>query len=117
LLILNRLGGSLLEGAGAPWSLSGLLFDDLERAASFAMVGTGGQLRTILGQNFPRTSPRFDSLIPAGRSGWMRFAATGEIALSGAVINLGADGSGGGRNLHHLTTTSKTVLTMPVLIK
>ena len=116
LLIINRIGGSLVEADSSSWSLAGLLFDDLERGASFTMTGTGSQLRGLLGQNYPRTSPRYETLIPAGRTGWMRFAAANEVALSGAVINRGPDGFDQGRNLHLLTTTGIAVLTMPILV-
>ncbi|MFM8395246.1 MAG: choice-of-anchor Q domain-containing protein [Acidobacteriota bacterium] len=115
LLIINRVGGSLLDGATSPWSLAGLLFDDLERSASFAMAGVGCQLMGVLGPHFPRTSPRFESMIPVGRSGWMRLATTDDHPLTGAVINLAPDGFDRGRNLHHLTTTRTGVLSMPVL--
>jgi hypothetical protein len=116
MLIVNRLGGGLLEGDVPLWSLSGLLFDDLERGASFTIPAAGRQLRGLLGPNFPRTSPRFEALIPVGRSGWMRFAASADHPLSGAIIDLAPDGTGQGRNLHHLTTTGSGRLVMPVLI-
>ena len=116
MLIVNRLGGGLLEGDIPLWSLTGLLFDDLERGASFTIPAAGRQLRGLLGPNFPRTSPRFEALIPVGRSGWMRFAASADHPLSGAIIDLAPDGTGQGRNLHHLTTTGSGRLVMPVLI-
>jgi len=115
LLFVNRLGGSLVDGMAGVGPLAGFLFDDLERGASFTLSGGASQYRGQLGPSFPRTVPRYDTLIPAGRTGWMKFAATGDEALSGAVINLGLNRFDQGHNLHQLTTTSSAVLTIPVI--
>jgi hypothetical protein len=41
----------------------------------------------MLGNNLPRTVPRYATVIPAGRTGWMKFWAAGDEALSGVMIN------------------------------
>ena len=118
LLIVNRLGGSLVDGAARAGAIAGIIFDDLERGASFTISGGASQVRGMLGANFPRTVPRLESLIPSGRTGWMKFAATADEALSGSIINLGRDRFNHfnqGHNLHQLTTTRSAVLTIPVV--
>jgi hypothetical protein len=114
LLVVNRIGGNLTTGAEKLGSLFGLLFDDQEMSQSFTLAGNVCQLRGVLGNNFPRTVPRYTSVIPAGRSGWMKFAAAADEAITGVVIQEGLDRLGGGHNLHHLTTTSSATLTIPV---
>jgi hypothetical protein len=120
LLILNRIGGNLATGAAALGSLFGILYDDAENAVSFSVTG-GCQLRGSLSNNFPRTTPRFETFIRSGRSGWLRISSiTADIAISGAVLNLNpnvASAAGaftGGHNLHTLTLSAATTLTLPV---
>lgn len=118
LLIVNRIGGDLTAGAAVLGLLTGLLFDDLERGASFVLAASRTQWRGVLGRNFPRTSPRYDVMIPAGRTGWMKFAAADDEALSGLVINLSGPAGAGfnqGHHLHHLALTGSATLIMPVL--
>ena len=114
MLIVNRLGGNLTTGASSLGSLSGLLFDDAEVSASFTLTGGTCQLRNILGSNFPRTAPRYDTMIPAGRTGWMKFWAIDDHALSGAMINFSTGRFNQGHNLHALTTTDTASFTIPV---
>lgn len=115
LLIVNRLGGDLTVGAAPLGPLTGLLFDDLEQSASFAIPAGRTQSRLGLGRNFPRTAPRYEVMIPAGRTGWMKFAAVADEALSGLVINLSGGRFNQGHPLHHLALTGSATLTMPVL--
>ena len=115
LLVVNRIGGNLLTGADRLTSLSGLLFDDADTAISFSEAPRNAQLRVFLGDNFPRTVPRYSTLIPAGRTGWMKFWATEVEAISGAVLIESLTGLGGGYNLPSLTTTSRATLTIPVI--
>jgi hypothetical protein len=114
MLVINRLGGDLSVGASRLETLSGLLFDDAESSQSFVLPGENCQLIGVLGNNFPRTAPRFVSVIPAGRTGWMKVQQGSDGAISGAVINLSSDGFSGGHNLHTLSTTSTASLTIPV---
>jgi hypothetical protein len=115
MLIINRIGGDLTTGAGTLGSIGGLLFNDIESSQSFALAGGSCQLRGILGNNFPRTVPRYTNVIPAGRSGWMKFWTTADEAITGAMINESTIGFTNGHNLHSLTTTQTATLTIPVI--
>jgi len=115
MLIINRIGGDLTTGAERLGTLAGLLFDDSEVARSFTLAAGGCQMRGLLGNNFPRTAPRYTTVIPAGRTGWMKFWAVGDEAISGVMINEAVSGLSGGYNLQTLTTTSSAALTIPVI--
>ena len=112
LLIVNRIGGNLGLGASTLGTLFGIMYDDSENALSFSVAGNC-QLRNSISNNFPRTTPRFESFIPAGRTGWLKlFNQTGAIGITGAAINNNpnANSSAGafnqGHNLHALTLTN-----------
>jgi hypothetical protein len=115
MLIINRLGGDLTSGAELLGPLSGQLFDDGETSRSFTLTGGMCQLRGMLGNNLPRTVPRYGTVIPAGRTGWMKFWAAGDEALSGVMINEAVSGLSGGYNLQTLTTTNSASLIIPVI--
>jgi hypothetical protein len=120
LLVLNRLGGSLVTGAATLTNLFGLLYDDAENPLSFNFSPGVCQFRSSLSNNFPRIAPRFDQFIPAGRSGWAKFYATGELGLLGAQLNYNpnagtaANAFNQGHNLHKLTLTQSVQLTIPI---
>ncbi|MFN0109038.1 MAG: proprotein convertase P-domain-containing protein [Blastocatellia bacterium] len=112
LLILNRIGGNLGIGAATLSTLFGILYDDAENALSFSVAGNC-QLRNSLSNNFPRTTPRFETFIPAGRTGWLKvFNQTAAIGMTGAAINFNANAASSagafnqGHNLHTLTLTT-----------
>jgi len=119
LLIVNSLEGNLAIGMQPIRDFEGTIFDDAESGVQF--TGTAGcQLNTMLANSpFPRITPRFTNLIPAGRTGWMRLTAKQDVAISGAVINFNPDAAtkkncfNGGHNLHPLRFTNGT-LTIPV---
>jgi hypothetical protein len=119
LLILNRIGGSLVTGAATLGSLFGLLYNDAEEPHSFNLSG-GCQLRSALGNNFPRTTPRFETVIPAGQTGWMKIYSVSDLAITGSVINFNANArvaSGSfseGHNLHKLRLTAAANLVIPL---
>ncbi|NDD63717.1 MAG: hypothetical protein EBZ36_07040 [Acidobacteria bacterium] len=103
MLVINRLGGNRL------------LFDDTETAASFSLQAEGCQLRGILSSGFPRSVPRYDRLIRAGQSGWMKLWAESDSGLGGAMISFNpANRFGQGHNLHALTLTGTASYTIPV---
>ena len=109
MLIINRLGGNLGIGAASLGTLFGLLYDDAENVLSFSITG-GCQFMSSINNNTPRTTPRFETFIPAGRTGWLKvYNQTGQIAMTGAAINFNANAASsagafnGGHNLHHLT--------------
>lgn len=125
LLILNRIGGNLGIGVGAIGNIAGLLYDDGENAVSFTFNASTCQFRNTLSNNFPRTAPRFDVIIPAGHSGWMKFYTDNTaIGLLGATINSNPGSNAtpnafnGAHNLHHLTFNNAgngaVSLTVPV---
>lgn len=115
LLILNRIGGDLAIGASTLGSVFGILYDDQENALSFGFTA-GCQFRDTLSNNFPRSTPRFESFVPAGRTGWLKLSAGSDSALVGATINFNENPNGfkGGHNLHKLTLTDAAVVTIPI---
>lgn len=120
LVIINRIGGNLGIGAASLGTLFGLLYDDAENALSFNVVG-GCQLRSSISNNFPRTTPRFETFVPAGRTGWLRiYNQTGAIGMTGAVINFNANASTStnafnqGHNLHALRLNNQMSYVIPV---
>jgi hypothetical protein len=120
MLIVDRIGGNLATGTSTVGTLFGLLYDDLEVGASFTISGNC-QLRNSLSNNFPRTAPRFEQHIPAGRTGWMKIYSQSEgvgIVGSSILFNPNASSNTGafnqGHNLHKLTLTNTTTLTLPV---
>jgi hypothetical protein len=120
LIVLNRLGGSLAATAATLGPIFGILYDDTENPLSFTFPASVCQFRSSLSNNFPRTAPRFEQFIPAGRSGWAKFYSLSDIGLLGAAFNFNsnAKASAGafnqGRNLHKLTLTSAATLTIPI---
>lgn len=119
LLIVNRIGGSLLTSASGIGDVFGLMYDPLENPASFTTSG-GCQFKRSLTNTFPRTTPRFEQFIPSGAYGWMKFWATNDNALLGAAINYNPNAGSnqnafnGGHNLHKLTFTTTNTLSLPV---
>ncbi|MGE0884201.1 MAG: hypothetical protein AB7P14_11705 [Blastocatellales bacterium] len=120
MVIINRVGGNLGIGASSLGSLFGLLYDDAENVLSFSVTG-GCQLMASISNNFPRTTPRVETFIPAGRSGWMKiYNQTGAIGILGAAINkndnagASAGAFNGGHNLHHLTLNATDAYVVPV---
>ena len=122
LLILNRIGGNLGTGAGSLSSVFGIFYDDAENALSFTFSG-GHQFRSSLSNNFPRITPRFETFIPAGRTGWFKvWPSTPGVqwGMTGAAINFNpnSDSSSGafnqGHNLHKLTLTNTASYIIPV---
>ncbi len=127
-LIVNRIGGDLSGSAASVGNLFGLLYDDTESAYSFNLSTPNCQLAGELSNTFPRTTPRIETVIPAGRSGWMRF---NDFSTSGGIlgavfdhhsdINSAYDAFIGGHNLHKLTfnlsnagTNNAPRLTIPI---
>ena len=120
LLILNRIGGNLGIGASSLGTLFGIFYDDAENALSFSVTG-GCQLRNSITNNFPRITPRFETFVPAGRTGWAKiYNQTGAIGITGAAINFNPNASSSagafnqGHNLHHLTLNNSMSYIIPV---
>lgn len=120
LLIVNRIGGNLGIGASTLGTLFGIFYDDAENALSFSVTGSC-QLRSSITNNFPRITPRFETFVPAGRTGWLKiFNQTGAVGITGAAINFNPNASSSagafnqGHNLHHLTLRSAETYIIPV---
>jgi hypothetical protein len=121
-LIINRLSGSLAETMDSVPRLFALVYDDQEVAYSTSFLPGSCQKRVTLSDTEPRTAPRFTSIIPAGRSGWLRlYSSAGNIPILGSVINFNpntnsrGDVFNGGHNLHKLAFTTGTIsVTVPV---
>lgn len=121
MVIINRIGGFLSTGAFTTGTLFGLMYDDAESAYSFSITG-GCQVMGNLSDSFPRVAPRFTTIIPQGRSGWMKiYNNIADVGLLGAIINFNANAGSqpgafnGGRNLHKLTlTTGNATYTIPI---
>ncbi len=120
LLVVNRIGGNLATGAASVGSLFGLLYDDAERAYSFSLSSSGCQLRGSLSGTFPRTTPRIESIVGSGRSGWLRLSSSIDGGIFGAAINFNANAASNtgaftqGHNLHKLTLSAAASVTLPV---
>ena len=120
LIVLNRVGGDLAAGAATLGSLFGILYDDAENPLSFTFSAGVCQFRSSLSSSFPRTAPRFEQFIPAGRSGWAKFYSLADIGLLGAQLNFNANAGleanafNQGHNLHKLTLTAAAALTIPI---
>src|SRR5262245_21305876 len=115
LLILNRIGGDLAAGVGSVGTVFGIVYNDVETPYSFSFSSTQCQFRNSIASPTPfRTTPPLNSIIPSGRSGWIRL--TPNNSLLGAAINLNkmAAGFNGGHNLHILTTQD-TILNVPII--
>jgi len=113
LLYVMRLGGNLSAGAGGKIGLiSGLLFDDTERAFSFVtFFGQNAcQFQAIISNNFPRTTPRFSQVIRRGRTGWMKLTPNEPVGILGVILTSKFPDPPAGRNVHRLTTTADTLV-------
>ena len=120
LLIINRIGGNLGTGAATLGTLFGVFYDDAETPLSFSLAGSC-QLRGSLTNNFPRTTPRFESFIPAGRTGWLKlFSQEADVGILGSLINFNANAANvagafnQGHNLHALTFSATNTIIIPV---
>lgn len=117
-LILNAIGGNYLASTGRSATLFGLLYDDAEQSQSFS-ISMGCQAVNTLSDTFPRTVPRFTTVIPAGRTGWMKlYSQDGNNGILGSMVVwnvVPGTNFSGGHNLHHLTLDGNgQIATLPV---
>ena len=121
ILIVNRIGGNLGLGANTLGTLFGIFYDDAENSLSFSFSGQC-QFRGEFSNAFPRLTPRFETFIPAGRSGWYKIFSQSptDIGILGAQINFNqganaqANAFNGGHNLHKLTLSATNTYIVPV---
>jgi hypothetical protein len=120
LLIINRVGGDLTSGAAdAVGSLTGLVYDDAGTSGSFFFTVDRCQFQGSVTSSFPRTTPPISSLVPSGRSGWLKFFSQADNAYLGAAIVMNANQDSlrafnGGHNLHKLAPATNAQITIPV---
>lgn len=126
MVIVNQLGGSL-PGNQRPDDLIGLTGIVYDSAATPYPWQEGSinsfQLRKVIADGFPNTTPSMSNVIPLQSYGWMRLWPTmRNKGVTGAVLYLNkGDESGygfpfiGGHNLHHmsLTTAELTIWAFP----
>src|SRR5262249_591084 len=72
-------GGNLGAGAATLGAFFGILYDDAETSYSFTFSSNTCQFRSSISNSFPRTAPRVETVIPAGRSGWMKFYSQSDL--------------------------------------
>lgn len=126
MLIVNRIGGNLLQGGSLIGGIAGVLYDDTENPYTFSTNQGSCQFRAVLSNTFPRTFTPFNQIIFTGHAGWMKFfgvddARGSEKALFGAMINFNMAASANssaynqGHNLHYTTLTDKAEIIVPVV--
>lgn len=118
MVIINRVGGSLMTSAETIGSMFGLLFDDSENSFSFTITG-GCQYEAVWKGNTPRVTPRIGTVIPSNRSGWAKFSPVVDCGIVGAMLIKNESGEGAaaftsGHNLHKLTLSSSNAYTIPI---
>lgn len=86
-LVINRIGGNLGTGASTLGSLLGFLYDDAENVFNHSFSGTA-QFRSEMTNAFPATAPPFETVIPAGRTGWGKYNSQSDIGLLGSAMYL-----------------------------
>lgn len=109
LLVINNPSGDFTTSGSSVGAVFGILYDDAETPLSFTFSSGLCQVKQVLSNSFPRVAFRLSSVIPSGRSGWIKFwSATGRPLL-GAAINFNSMAStlpqvfNQGHNLHKLT--------------
>ena len=115
MIVINRIGGNLGLGMDSLGTLFGIFYNDTENSLSFSFSG-GCQFMSSLNNNFPRITPRFETFVPAGRSGWLKVGRQTAGGIVGAVLNTGTTQAAykGGRNFHKLTLSPTSSLIIPV---
>ncbi|NOT61613.1 MAG: DUF11 domain-containing protein, partial [Acidobacteria bacterium] len=120
LLVVDAIAGNFITSGGSIVSLFGNLYDDAEQSFSFTQPAPNCQYRSVISNTFPRLLTRFDTLVPAGRTGWMKFWSSQDVGLFGVALNRNnnATSSSGafnqGHNLHKLALTEASTVIVPV---
>jgi len=117
LVVVNRIGGSLLTTAAPVGALFGILTDDAENKFSFTVRSARCQF--LFRPPSIRTAPPFTSVIPPGRCGFMSFwGADDTFAYTGAIFTTSSavhpTPFSSGKNLHKKTLTRFASYTIPV---
>ncbi len=119
LLILNRIGGNLVSGGTTTSAMTSLVYDDVENAYSFTFNLTCQYRGSVWVST--RAQPRFETVIPSGRSGWARYYNDNlDEAFLGATINFNRNlnsqtgAFNAGHSLHKVSYTTSAAYTIPV---
>jgi hypothetical protein len=107
-MILNRIGGSLAGSAATIGTFDTVLFNDVETSAGASTLATTPQLRVELSDAFPATAPNFSTMIPAGRTGWMKMFSQSDVGYSGSVLYMSTTTTHSGNGNGGKTTTTTT---------
>ncbi|MFN0109841.1 MAG: hypothetical protein ACKVZH_13380 [Blastocatellia bacterium] len=120
MLILIRPSGNMGIGADAIGSIAGIMYNDAENAYSFTFSSGQCQTKFSINNSTPRTAPRFTTVVPSGRTGWMKMFNYSGAPLLGAVINFNPAASASptafnqGHNLHILRLAASSTMRVPV---
>jgi hypothetical protein len=119
LLIINRIGGDMTSSGAEIGSLTGLVYDDAGTSGSFSFTTDRRQFQGSITSSFPRTTPQISSLVPSGRSGWLKFFPQADSAYLGAAIVMNANQDtlrafNGGHNLRKLALAANAQITIPI---
>ena len=119
-VFINSLQGDLFTSVSSFGNLFGIVYDEAEATYSWTLPGNC-QLTGVLGDaNFPRTTPRFEVIIPANQTGWLKLWAIANNAIIGAVFTRNPTAAqnqnafNGARNMHKLTLTDTGGFVMPI---
>lgn len=85
------------NGASIIGSLFGVAYDEAEQPVSFTLVSNTYQLCGSLNNSFLRTTQRLETVVSAGRTGWLRLWEVNDVGLLGAVINYIGNANGNAR--------------------
>jgi hypothetical protein len=120
-IIADSLSGDLFVSLNGIGNIFVILYDEAEQSYS-STLSAGCQLNGVLGDNnFPRTTPRFERIIPQNSTGWLKFwGSPGDAPIFGAVFtrnpNAATDQNAfnGARMLHKLTLSNTGGFRMPI---
>jgi hypothetical protein len=121
-IVLNSVNGNLSLGlTSLPSRIPVLLYDDEERVFSTFLNGGACQVERLINDTNLRTVPRFTTVVPADKTGWLRINANGPVThMLGAQFNFNPNAAArpdvfnGGHNLHILRVASGASMLIPV---
>ncbi len=120
MLVLIRPSGNMGIGADAIGAITGILYNDAENAYSFTFSSGQCQVKFSINNSTPRTAPRFTTVVPSGRTGWMKMFNYSGAPLLGAAINFNPAASASptafnqGHNLHIMRLANSASIRVPV---
>jgi len=120
-VIFAGMRGSYVTSALGSSSMFGVLYDDAEQGQSFSWSFNCAEVKVLSNDN-PRTAPRLDTVIPAGRTGWIRTYINFDGTSSGStfgggamsmIVSNSAWGTAGGQSVNFHGAHNLQVLTRP----